>query len=130
MPDQAVCPNSEQLRRYALGQLAPFEIESFARHLEQCAGCAAVLEKFLQSSQLASAVRAPDDDKLGPVTEAAPSPLTHSAPVPGDGCIGPYKLLQRLGEGGMGTVWVAEQTQPVKRRVALKVIKAGMDSTQ
>ena len=44
--------------------------------------------------------------------------------------IGPYKLLQKLGEGGMGTVWVAEQTEPVKRRVALKVIKPGMDSTQ
>lgn len=44
--------------------------------------------------------------------------------------IGPYKLLQHLGEGGMGTVWVAEQTQPVKRRVALKIIKAGMDSAQ
>jgi WD40 repeat protein/serine/threonine protein kinase len=46
------------------------------------------------------------------------------------GYIGPYKLLQRLGEGGMGMVWVAEQTQPVKRRVALKVIKPGMDSAQ
>jgi non-specific serine/threonine protein kinase/serine/threonine-protein kinase len=44
--------------------------------------------------------------------------------------IGPYKLLQKLGEGGMGAVWAAEQTEPVKRRVALKVIKAGMDSTQ
>jgi len=48
---------------------------------------------------------------------------------PGDR-IGSYKLLQSLGEGGMGTVWVAEQDQPVKRRVALKLIKAGMDSTQ
>jgi serine/threonine protein kinase/tetratricopeptide (TPR) repeat protein len=44
--------------------------------------------------------------------------------------IGPYKLVQRLGEGGMGVVWVAEQTEPVKRRVALKVIKPGMDSEQ
>jgi WD40 repeat protein/serine/threonine protein kinase/tetratricopeptide (TPR) repeat protein len=42
--------------------------------------------------------------------------------------IGPYKLLQELGEGGMGTVFLAEQAEPVKRRVALKVIKAGMDS--
>jgi serine/threonine protein kinase len=44
--------------------------------------------------------------------------------------IGPYKLVQQLGEGGMGTVWVAEQTEPVKRRVALKLIKPGLDSAQ
>jgi len=44
--------------------------------------------------------------------------------------IGPYKLLQRLGEGGMGTVYLAEQEHPVKRRVALKIIKTGMDSDQ
>jgi hypothetical protein len=42
--------------------------------------------------------------------------------------IGPYKLLQLLGEGGMGAVYMAEQEEPVKRRVALKIIKAGMDS--
>jgi eukaryotic-like serine/threonine-protein kinase len=42
--------------------------------------------------------------------------------------IGPYKLLQQIGEGGMGTVYMAEQTHPVMRKVALKVIKAGMDS--
>ena len=44
--------------------------------------------------------------------------------------IGPYKLLQPIGEGGMGTVFMAEQTEPVKRLVALKIIKAGMDSRQ
>ena len=43
--------------------------------------------------------------------------------------IGPYKLLQKLGEGGMGSVWVAEQSEPVKRRIALKLIKIGMDTT-
>jgi serine/threonine protein kinase len=42
--------------------------------------------------------------------------------------IGPYKLLQKIGEGGMGTVFMAEQTHPVRRKVALKVIKPGMDS--
>src|SRR5271167_4749895 len=44
--------------------------------------------------------------------------------------IGRYKLLERLGEGGCGVVYVAEQTQPVRRRVALKVIKLGMDTKQ
>ena len=44
--------------------------------------------------------------------------------------IGPYRLLQRLGEGGMGEVWLAEQAQPVRRQVAVKVIKAGMDTAQ
>src|SRR5258707_259083 len=43
---------------------------------------------------------------------------------------GRYKLLQKLGEGGMGTVWMAEQTEPVRRMVALKVIKPGMDSAE
>jgi WD40 repeat protein/serine/threonine protein kinase len=42
--------------------------------------------------------------------------------------IGPYKLLQQLGEGGMGTVFLAEQQEPVRRQVAFKIIKAGMDS--
>src|SRR5947209_14202907 len=44
--------------------------------------------------------------------------------------IGPYKLLQVIGEGGMGTVWMAEQAHPVRRKVALKVIKPGLDSRQ
>jgi serine/threonine protein kinase len=44
------------------------------------------------------------------------------------GLIGPYRLLQPIGSGGMGEVWLAEQTQPVRRRVALKLIKAGMDT--
>jgi serine/threonine protein kinase len=44
--------------------------------------------------------------------------------------IGPYKLLQQIGEGGMGVVFMAEQEAPVRRRVALKIVKPGMDSAQ
>ena len=44
--------------------------------------------------------------------------------------IGRYKLLQQIGQGGFGTVWMAEQLEPVKRRVALKIIKLGMDTRE
>jgi serine/threonine protein kinase len=60
---------------------------------------------------------------IGPTIDQ--SPADRPATV-----IGPYKLLQQIGEGGMGVVWMAEQTQPVQRKVALKVIKPGMDSRQ
>ena len=62
-----------------------------------------------------------------PTDPAAPSrPITEG---PGDR-VGPYKILQPLGEGGMGAVFLAEQGEPVRRRVALKLIKPGMDSAQ
>jgi serine/threonine protein kinase/Tfp pilus assembly protein PilF len=63
---------------------------------------------------------------------AAPLATTLDEPVqerPGT-LIGPYKLLEQIGEGGMGLVFVAEQHEPIKRRVALKIIKPGMDSRQ
>jgi serine/threonine protein kinase/tetratricopeptide (TPR) repeat protein len=53
--------------------------------------------------------------------------------LPGEGpgtVLGPYKLLEQIGEGGMGLVFMAEQTRPVRRRVALKVLKPGMDTRQ
>jgi WD40 repeat protein/tRNA A-37 threonylcarbamoyl transferase component Bud32 len=60
------------------------------------------------------------------------NPLTSDPqPIEGPGTrVGPYKLLQQIGEGGMGAVFMAEQSQPVQRRVALKIIKPGMDSRQ
>jgi serine/threonine protein kinase len=44
--------------------------------------------------------------------------------------LGPYKLLEQIGEGGFGVVFLAEQVQPIRRRVALKVLKPGMDTKQ
>ena len=60
------------------------------------------------------------------LAEASPSPSIEKA---GDK-IGRYKLLQQIGEGGCGVVYMAEQEEPVRRRVALKVIKIGMDTKQ
>jgi WD40 repeat protein/serine/threonine protein kinase len=74
-------------------------------------------------------------DASGGVLDAPPpvlSPTTAYSPLtegPGT-VIGPYKLLQQIGEGGMGVVYMAEQEQPVRRKVALKIIKPGMDSRQ
>ena len=50
--------------------------------------------------------------------------------LPSGSMIGRYKLLEQIGEGGMGVVYVAEQTEPVRRRVAVKIIKPGMDSKE
>ena len=53
-------------------------------------------------------------------------------PLTGDSTdrIGRYHLLQKIGEGGMGDVWIAEQREPIRRTVAIKVIKIGMDTRQ
>lgn len=56
-------------------------------------------------------------------TTTAPEAIEASGEV-----VGPYKLLEKIGEGGMGVVFMAEQKEPVRRRVALKIIKPGMDT--
>src|SRR5436190_13623313 len=68
-------------------------------------------------------------DALRPGAPACNFPTANPADKPRDQ-IGHYKLLQKLGEGGCGIVYMAEQREPVHRRVALKVIKLGMDTKQ
>ena len=64
-------------------------------------------------------------------SEGAPVAHTVESTEPASGIIiGPYHLLQLIGEGGMGEVWLAEQRQPVRRRVAVKLIKIGMDTRE
>src|SRR6478736_2976492 len=72
-----------------------------------------------------------DSERIAPVSgdvDETRSSSSDSNPL--GAVIGTYRLLRRLGEGGMGEVWLAEQTQPVRRQVAVKVIKPGMDSAQ
>src|SRR5262245_7059137 len=67
-----------------------------------------------------------------PAEAGVPNAPTVLAPItekPGER-IGRYKLLEQIGEGGFGTVWMAEQEEPVRRRVALKIIKLGMDTRE
>jgi WD40 repeat protein/serine/threonine protein kinase len=60
------------------------------------------------------------------IDPAGASPLTEQAGQ----LVGRYRLLEQIGEGGFGTVWMAEQQEPVRRKVALKIIKLGMDTKQ
>ena len=63
-------------------------------------------------------------------TEDIPPERPHAEGEGPGAVIGRYKLLEQVGEGGFGVVYVAEQKRPVKRRVALKIIKLGMDTKQ
>jgi tetratricopeptide (TPR) repeat protein len=79
-------------------------------------------------------LRAHDDPASAldrPLAAEGPATTAHHRQGEGVGTVlaGRYKLLEQIGEGGMGTVWVAEQTQPVRRKVALKLIKAGLSSS-
>jgi non-specific serine/threonine protein kinase/serine/threonine-protein kinase len=65
-----------------------------------------------------------NDPDAGATLSAAPTRAAATV------VIGPYTLRERIGEGGMGEVWLAEQKEPVRRRVALKLIKAGMDTAE
>ncbi|HEX4590030.1 MAG TPA: serine/threonine-protein kinase, partial [Gemmataceae bacterium] len=72
-------------------------------------------------------------DRVGPLDSPATGDYQSSGPPVADAAgtqIGPYKLSQLIGEGGMGAVYMAEQTSPVRRMVAVKLIKPGMDSRQ
>ena len=79
------------------------------------------------SSTLPTLDADPTSDTSGSATPPGPSSASGaSRTTTGLKSIGPYRLLQKLGEGGMGQVWLAEQTAPVRRQVALKLIKVGM----
>ncbi len=92
---------------------------------EQCGEDQALREEV---ERLLRAHEDEGDDPLGRPAIAVTS-LAEPGERPGDR-IGPYKLLSQLGEGGMGVVYLAEQQEPLRRRVALKIIKLGMDTKQ
>jgi serine/threonine protein kinase len=82
----------------------------------------AQVEALLRSHDEAGSLLEQPLFRPGPTLDEPPAPEQPGITV------GPYKLLEQIGEGGMGTVWMAQQTEPVKRLVAVKLIKAGMDS--
>ena len=104
--------------------------EQRARYIQAACGGDAALDQRVQAL-----LEAPEPGEAAKEEPASPRPrgtiMVTPAPSekPGDR-IGPYRILQLIGEGGCGLVYMAEQDQPVRRRVALKVIKLGMDTRQ
>jgi serine/threonine protein kinase/Flp pilus assembly protein TadD len=96
-------------RRCARDDALRAEVESLLRHHEELGDYLEQPGNFLPATR---------ETSLSPAVEGLGT------------VVGRYKLLQEIGEGGMGTVYMAEQEHPVRRRVALKLIKPGMDSRQ
>ena len=104
------------------------ELAAEVRALLNAAGAGNAVEEvfgFVSDPKLA----ATHDSEPPSSPDSKQIPSTSFAERPGT-VIGHYKLLEQIGEGGMGAVFMAQQTEPIKRKVALKVIKPGMDTGQ
>jgi serine/threonine protein kinase/tetratricopeptide (TPR) repeat protein len=119
--------------------MAALQIEDAAERSayldRECVGKTALrqrLEALLGAfEQAGSFLQQPAGDPRATSDVSHPGQSGGSDPAEGPGTvIGPYKLIEQIGEGGMGRVWMAQQTEPVRRLVAVKLIKAGMDSRQ
>ena len=111
-PDQA----REQELFHACLDLPPAQRDAYLEH-----ACGTDSHLLARTSRLLAAHARAEQGTLGlPLHALIPADLTDH--------IGPYRLVRVLGEGGMGTVYEAEQLEPVRRRVALKIVKFGMDT--
>jgi serine/threonine protein kinase len=121
-------PNAKSIFGRALEIESPAERAAFLD--EACRGDARLrseVEGLLQAHDRAGPfMKQPAAPAVDPDATVAPPPLVEQ---PGT-IIGPYKLMEQIGEGGFGLVFVAEQQEPVRRRVALKIIKPGMDTRE
>src|SRR5262249_44861359 len=118
-PDRpgATAMQEQSLFIQALEKEEPAERAAFLKRV--CAGDPALrqrIERLLRRHDLAGSF----------LESPAPALVAGESVSEGPGTvIGPYKLLEKIGEGGFGVVFLAEQTQPVRRQVALKVLKPG-----
>jgi serine/threonine-protein kinase len=128
--DEAIIMNSERLDEEAIFQLAR-QIDNpqvRAAYLQQVrnndtallARVEALLEVHRHDQEFLKS------NAAQPAVTTAPASLNEHA----SSTIGPYRLMEQIGEGGMGVVFVAEQQRPLRRKVALKIIKPGMDTKE
>jgi serine/threonine protein kinase/tetratricopeptide (TPR) repeat protein len=149
------CPPLSDLLRLVRGELAASDANSLEQHVLVCIQCfetGKAIDELIGKSE-ARCFRSSTPSQFGDIsseTRALVERICDLLPLPGiigrpnasaairpgaatgedadSSRIGPYRLREQIGEGGMGTVWMAEQTEPVRRAVALKLVKAGMDS--
>ena len=140
MSNGQLTPPEGQVREIFLGALEKTDPREQAAFLEAACGRDEGLRQvvegllreqkevgtFLETPALAGGRPAESGARMGPSGTALVATVIEQ---PGD-FIGRYKLLQKIGEGGCGVVYMAEQEKPVRRRVALKIIKLGMDTQQ
>jgi eukaryotic-like serine/threonine-protein kinase len=123
-PPVAEKPSEQSIFLHAVGLASP---EGRAAYLEDVCRDNPRLRRELDALLAAHDRLGADPTPSGPELSQTTDEPTPERPGT---VIGPYKLLQQIGEGGMGTVFMAEQSQPVQRKVALKIIKPGLDSRQ
>ncbi|MEM7456960.1 MAG: tetratricopeptide repeat protein [Planctomycetota bacterium] len=121
-------PDEEQLAAFFEGTLPSDDATEIENHVNQCADCCEQLQQLSRGdegfiAEVKDAIEAPRQSSI--VNGQVPFPPEQ--PGAGSRRIGPYKLLQKIGAGGMGEVWMAEQEYPVRRRVAIKFTRAGVN---
>ena len=131
--------NRESLTEQLFGEALEVSIEERSAFLEKaCRGepeLRRAVEALLAENDRLSGFlsdsphRPPQADAWGYLVDEGQSSTTADAPAEG-AVLGRYRLIEKIGEGGMGEVWLAEQKEPVRRRVALKLILAGMNTRE
>jgi serine/threonine protein kinase/tetratricopeptide (TPR) repeat protein len=111
----SVCPPADVVSAFAFGELDAAAAASIQAHLSVCESCLATVGHLAASQSSGSSIPGAGIESHAVLTE------------PGQE-IGSYRLVRRIGEGGMGEVWEAEQHTPLERTVALKLLKPGMDT--
>ncbi len=122
----SIQPETVQERNILLAALERPDEQREAFLLDACGGNLELKERLSKMLRTAQS----DGSFMGKPAFELPQTMPEREIESAGKMIGPYKLLQIIGEGGMGRVYMAEQSKPVERRVALKIIKAGMDSKQ
>ncbi|MFO0814159.1 MAG: tetratricopeptide repeat protein [Gemmatales bacterium] len=116
-------PSTELLSRYLAGRTSANESQLVEQHIAQCEECTSQLDKISSQGDAFEA-------KLVASAQSSKPDIERSSGVTSGTKVGTYVLRELLGQGGMGQVWQAEQTEPIKRTVAIKLVKSDLAGRQ